>query len=63
MYKVVEDNNEYEFKTTDIVYKIPYFDAIKEYSEGMQKAVYLVEYKDINKIQKGDPVFEIINKE
>jgi hypothetical protein len=40
-----------EFKATDIYYKIPYADAIREYSDNYNKCVFKVDYKDINKIQ------------
>ena len=63
LYKFMERHKEFHFKTTDIIFKIPYLDAIKEYSSDFRKMVYKVEYKDINKILPKDPVFEILYKE
>ena len=47
-------------KIIEIYYKVPYYDAIKEYSDNWKNSVYKTDYKDIDKIQQKDPVFEII---
>ncbi|CAI2366514.1 unnamed protein product [Moneuplotes crassus] len=63
IYKFIEKHSEYEFKATDIKYKIPYLDAIRSYSDNYKNAVYLIDYKDVNKIKPRDPVFDIISRE
>lgn len=60
LYQFMQKHKEIKFKTSDIVYKIPYLDAIMEYSNNFKNAVFKVDYKDINTIQPRDPVFEII---
>ena len=46
-------------KNIDVYYKVPYFDAIKEYSGNWSNAVYKTDYKDIDSIQQNDPVFNV----
>lgn len=47
-------------KIIDIYYKVSYYEAIKEYSDNWKNAVYKTDYKDIDKIQQKDPVFDIL---
>ena len=49
-------------KIIEIYYKVPYYDAIKEYSDNWKNSVYKTDYKDIDKIQQKDPVFEIMTQ-
>lgn len=44
----------------EVYYKVPYFDAIKDYSNNWSNAVYKTEYKDVDNIQQSDPVFSWI---
>ena len=63
IYEINQNLREFRFKATDIIYKIPYLEAIKDYSNNYKKAVFLVDYKDIGKIKPHDPVFQIIHKD
>lgn len=62
-YRILNMNSGVVFKTSDIFYKIPYLDAILEYSEYGAKSAYMLKYKDVNKIKKKEPVFELIYKD
>lgn len=62
-YELINGERGTDFKATDIFYKITYLDAIKEYSDNWNKAVYKMDYKDVNAIKEKDPVFDIIYKD